>query len=183
MPERDGLDVFGLLVGRHSSAIGPCYVFIVGVGRASGLSARGSRRRARCRLTLKSGVATWETGPRQCRSADALSRWRRSLDHRAIPGSAGSVPCGRLRSGRVRGRTPHRRTLGTVLKRTRCVGATRATAGATGTACSLSTEAGFASGRVAFGGSTRPAVDRCQPAAGPDSDNEPPGPTAMHRHR
>ena len=77
VPERDGLDVFGLLVGRHSSAIGPRYVFIVGVVERQDYwpAAVGDVRVAA--LTLKSGVATWETGHA---NAESLMRYRAGAD-------------------------------------------------------------------------------------------------------
>jgi hypothetical protein len=77
VPERDGFDVFGLLVGKHSTAIGPRYVFIVGVveRRDYWPVAVGDVRVAA--MTVNGGVATWETGPAD---AEALMRYRAGAD-------------------------------------------------------------------------------------------------------
>jgi hypothetical protein len=77
VPERDGFDVFGLLVGKHSTATGPRYVFIVGVveRRDYWPVAVGDVRVAA--MAFKGGVATWETGPTD---GVALIRYRAGAD-------------------------------------------------------------------------------------------------------
>ena len=75
--ERDGYDVFGLLVGKHTSAMGPRYVFIVGMveRRDYWPVAVGDVRVAA--MTVNGGVATWETGPAD---AEALMRYCAGAD-------------------------------------------------------------------------------------------------------
>jgi hypothetical protein len=77
VPERDGLDVFGLLVGKHSTANGPRYMFIVGVveRRDYWPVAVGDVRVAA--VAFKGGVASWETGPAD---VGALMRYRAGAD-------------------------------------------------------------------------------------------------------
>jgi hypothetical protein len=77
VPERDGFDVFGLLVGKHSTSAGPRYVFIVGVveRRDYWPVTVGDVRVAA--MAVKGGVATWETGPA---NVAALTRYRAGAD-------------------------------------------------------------------------------------------------------
>jgi hypothetical protein len=77
VPERDGFDVFGLMVGKHSTATGPRYVFIVGVveRRDYWPVAVGDVRVAA--VAFKGGVASWETGPAD---GAALNRYRAGGD-------------------------------------------------------------------------------------------------------
>ena len=81
VPERDGFDVFGQLVGKHSDATVARYVFVVGVveRRDYWPVAVGDVRVAA--LAFKDGVATWETGPAD---AAALMRYRNGSDPSAI---------------------------------------------------------------------------------------------------
>ena len=77
VPERDGFDVFGLLVDKHNTATGPRFVFIVGVVERLDYwpVAVGDVRVAE--LAVNGGVATWETGPAD---TGALSRYRAGSD-------------------------------------------------------------------------------------------------------
>ena len=77
VPERDGFDVTGLLIGKHSTAIGPRYMFIVGVVQRRDYwpVAVGDVRVAA--MTVNDGVASWETGPAD---AEALMRYRAGTD-------------------------------------------------------------------------------------------------------
>jgi len=75
--ERDGYDVFGLLLGKHDSAAGPRYVFVVGTierGNYRSIAVADLRVAA---MSVRNGVATWQTGS----SDDAsLARYRKGAD-------------------------------------------------------------------------------------------------------
>jgi hypothetical protein len=75
--ERDGYDVFGLLLGKHVGANGPRYVFVVGaVERRDYRSVAVADLRITA-MSVRNGVATWQTGS----SDDAsLARYRNSAD-------------------------------------------------------------------------------------------------------
>jgi hypothetical protein len=75
--ERDGYDVFGLLLGKHDSAAGPRYVFVVGtVERRNYRSLAVADLRVTA-MSVRNGVATWQTGS----SDDAsLTRYRKGAD-------------------------------------------------------------------------------------------------------
>jgi hypothetical protein len=75
--ERDGYDVFGLLLGKHEGANGPHYVFVVGaVERRDYRSVAVADLRITA-MSARNGVATWHTGS----SDDAsLARYRNSAD-------------------------------------------------------------------------------------------------------
>lgn len=75
--ERDGYDVFGLLLGKHDSATGPRYVFVVGaVERRNYRSVAVADLRVTA-MSVRNGVATWQTGA----SDDAsLTRYRQGAD-------------------------------------------------------------------------------------------------------
>lgn len=60
--ERDGYDVFGLLLGKHDSVTGPRYVFVVGtVERRNYRSIAVADLRVSA-MSVRNGVATWLTG-------------------------------------------------------------------------------------------------------------------------
>jgi hypothetical protein len=75
--ERDGYDVFGLLLGKHDSATGPRYVFVVGtVERRNYRSVAVTDLRVSA-MSVRNGVASWQTGS----SDDAsLTRYRKGAD-------------------------------------------------------------------------------------------------------
>lgn len=75
--ERDGYDVFGLLLGKHDSAGGPRYVFVVAtVERGNYRSVAVGDLRVTA-MSVRNGVATWQTGS----SDDAsLTRYRKGAD-------------------------------------------------------------------------------------------------------
>lgn len=75
--ERDGYDVFGLLLGKHVGATGPRYVFVVGtVERRNYRSVVVADLRVAA-MSVRNGVTTWQTG-----SSDdiSLARYRNSAD-------------------------------------------------------------------------------------------------------
>lgn len=75
--ERDGYDVFGLLLGKLDSATGPLYIFVVGaVERRDYRSVAVADLRLTA-MSVRNGVATWQTGA----SDDAsLTRYRKGAD-------------------------------------------------------------------------------------------------------
>jgi hypothetical protein len=75
--ERDGYDVFGLLLGKHVTPAGPRYVFVVGAVERQDYWPVAVTDIRIAALSVKGGVATWETGPA---NADALARYRRSAE-------------------------------------------------------------------------------------------------------
>jgi hypothetical protein len=75
--ERDGFDVFGLLVGKDSNATGPRFVFIVGVVERRDYWPVTVGDVRVVAMAMKDGVATWETGPAD---AGALTRYRAASD-------------------------------------------------------------------------------------------------------
>ena len=77
VPERDGFDVFGLLVGKHSTANGPRYVFLVGVVERRDYWPVWVGDVRVAALAVNGGVATWETGPG---NVEALMRYRAGAD-------------------------------------------------------------------------------------------------------
>jgi hypothetical protein len=92
--ERDGYDVFGLLVGRRNSTQGPWYVFIVGA-----LERRDYRPVAIAdvrvtAMSVKNGGVVWETG---FSDSAALERYRKSAD----PSTALRFPADHDRFGLV----------------------------------------------------------------------------------
>jgi hypothetical protein len=77
VPERDGYDVFGLLLGKVEAASGPAYVFIVGTverGDYRSLSIADIRLAA---LSVNKGGMSWATGTSD---AAALAAYRRAAD-------------------------------------------------------------------------------------------------------
>jgi hypothetical protein len=75
--ERDGYDVFGLLLGKQVTAAGPRYVFVVGAVERQDYWPVAVTDIRIAALSVKGGVTTWETGPAD---ADALTRYRRSAE-------------------------------------------------------------------------------------------------------
>jgi hypothetical protein len=77
VPERDGYDVFGLLLGKQNTTAGPRYVFIVGALQRQQYWPVAVADVRVAAMSVKAGIATWETG-----SADveALLRYRKSAD-------------------------------------------------------------------------------------------------------
>lgn len=73
--ERDGYDVFGLLLGKQATAAGPRYVFVVGAVERQDYWPVAVTDIRVAAMSVKGGVATWETGPA---NADTLMRYRRS---------------------------------------------------------------------------------------------------------
>jgi hypothetical protein len=75
--ERDGFDVFGLLVGKQDGAAGPRYVFIVGtVERRNYRSVAVADMRLTA-MSVRNGIANWETG---AADGQALDRYRNNGD-------------------------------------------------------------------------------------------------------
>jgi hypothetical protein len=77
VPERDGYDAFGLLVGKQSTTAGPRYVFIVGAIQREEYWPVAVADVRVAALSVKAGIATWETGPS---SVEALVRYRKDAD-------------------------------------------------------------------------------------------------------
>ena len=75
--ERDGYDVFGLLLGKQNTTAGPRYVFIVGTVQREDYWPVAVADVRVVALSVKAGIASWESGPAD---ADALLRYRRSAD-------------------------------------------------------------------------------------------------------
>jgi hypothetical protein len=75
--ERDGYDVFGLLLGKQATTAGPRYVFIVGTIERQDYWPVAVIDVRMTAMSVKGGVATWETGPA---NAEALTRYRRNAD-------------------------------------------------------------------------------------------------------
>jgi hypothetical protein len=77
VPERDGYDAFGLLVGKQSTTAGPRYVFIVGAIQREDYWPVAVADVRVAALSIKAGIATWETGPS---NVEALVRYRKDAD-------------------------------------------------------------------------------------------------------
>jgi hypothetical protein len=75
--ERDGYDVFGLLLGKQGTAAGPRYVFVVGAVERQDYWPVAVTDIRIAAMSVKGGVATWETGPA---NADALMRYRKTAE-------------------------------------------------------------------------------------------------------
>jgi hypothetical protein len=76
-PERDGDDVFGLLLGKQVTAAGPLYVFIVGAVERQDYWPVAITDVRVAVMSVNGGVVTWQTGPA---SVEALKRYRRIAD-------------------------------------------------------------------------------------------------------
>ena len=75
--ERDGYDVFGLLVGKQDSSAGPRYVFIVGTVERHDYRSVAVADMRLTAMSVRNGVASWQTGPTD---EQALDRYRKSAD-------------------------------------------------------------------------------------------------------
>jgi hypothetical protein len=75
--ERDGYDVFGLLLGKQTTADGPRYVFIVGAVQREEYWPVVIADVRVVALSFKAGIAAWETGPAD---VEALLRYRKNAD-------------------------------------------------------------------------------------------------------
>lgn len=75
--ERDGYDVFGLLLGKAQDPTGPWYVFVVGsIERREYRPVEVDDVRLAA-VSIRDGVATWKTGPA---GPQALARYRQRVD-------------------------------------------------------------------------------------------------------
>jgi hypothetical protein len=77
VPERDGYDAFGLLLGKQVTTAGPRYVFIVGAVQREEYWPVAVADVRIAALSVKAGIATWETGPS---NVEALVRYRKDAD-------------------------------------------------------------------------------------------------------
>lgn len=77
VPERDGYDVFGLLLGKQNTAAGPRYLFIVGAIQREEYWPVAIADVRVAAMSIKAGVATWETGTAD---VEALLRYRKGAD-------------------------------------------------------------------------------------------------------
>lgn len=75
--ERDGYDVFGLLVGKQQGANGPGYVFIVGVVERRDYRPVALVDVRVATMSIRGTVPAWETGSGDTR---ALARYRSAAD-------------------------------------------------------------------------------------------------------
>ncbi|HTN48327.1 MAG TPA: hypothetical protein VMK32_02735 [Burkholderiaceae bacterium] len=76
-PERDGYDVFGLLLGRVNGAVGPWYVFVVGALERRDYRPVSIADVRVVAMSMKDGTAIWETG---FGDAAALAQYRKASD-------------------------------------------------------------------------------------------------------
>jgi len=75
--ERDGYDVFGLLLGKAQEPAGPWYVFVVGsIERREYRPVEVDDVRLAA-VSIRDGVATWKTGPA---GPQAVARYRQRVD-------------------------------------------------------------------------------------------------------
>jgi hypothetical protein len=79
--ERDGYDVFGLLVGKRDSTDGPRYVFVVGAVERRNYRSVAVVDLRLAAMSVRSGVVSWETG---MPDSTALARYRGSADTSAM---------------------------------------------------------------------------------------------------
>jgi hypothetical protein len=82
VPERDGYDVAGLLVGKRTGAAGPMFVFIVGTVARSEFRPVAVVDVRIAALSIRDGAANWDTG---AGDAAALARYRARADASAAP--------------------------------------------------------------------------------------------------
>lgn len=75
--ERDGYDVFGLLIGKQDGATGPWYVFIVGAIERRDYRPSAVADVRVVAFSMRNAVAVWETGPAD---PEALARYSRQID-------------------------------------------------------------------------------------------------------
>lgn len=78
--ERDGYDVFGLLLGKRDGTDGPRYVFVVGVVERRNYRSVAVTDVRLAAMSVRAGAATWETGLPDTAS---LARYRGSADRSA----------------------------------------------------------------------------------------------------
>ncbi len=77
VPERDGYDVFGLLLGRYDSAAGPWYVFIVGTIERSDYRALAVADVRLAAMSVQKETTVWATGTSD---PAVLARYRQVAD-------------------------------------------------------------------------------------------------------
>ena len=77
VPERDGYDVFGLLVGKQDTAAGPWYVFIVGAIERQDYRPVAVADIRVVALSMRNAVAVWETGSTD---PDAIAKYSQQID-------------------------------------------------------------------------------------------------------
>lgn len=77
VPERDGFDVFGLLLGKVNGPGGPSYVFIVGEVERRNYRSVGVADIRLAAMSMRDGAVAWQTG---VSDREALARYRRSAD-------------------------------------------------------------------------------------------------------
>jgi len=75
--ERDGYDVFGLLLGRRNSTQGPWYIFVVGALERRDYRSVSIADVRMAALSIRSGTVVWETG---FSDTAAIERYRKSAD-------------------------------------------------------------------------------------------------------
>jgi len=75
--ERDGYDVFGLLLGRQDGTAGQRYVFVVGTVERRNYRSIGVVDIRLAAMSVRNGVAQWQTGSSE---AAALTQYRQSAD-------------------------------------------------------------------------------------------------------
>jgi hypothetical protein len=96
--ERDGYDVFGLLVGKRPDPAGPWYIFIVGTIERRDYRPAAVEDVRIAAMTVRGGRVVWETGPSE---AQALARYKERADAATVlrfPGNQDNfvvVPCNR----------------------------------------------------------------------------------------
>lgn len=75
--ERDGYDVFGLLLGKRDSADGPRYIFVVGTVERRNYRSMAVTDVRLAAMSVRGGVVSWETGLPE---SGSLARYRASAD-------------------------------------------------------------------------------------------------------
>jgi hypothetical protein len=75
--ERDGYDVFGLLLGRQDSPAGQLYVFVVGTVERRNYRSIGVVDIRLAAMTVRNGAAQWQTSSSE---AASLTQYRQSAD-------------------------------------------------------------------------------------------------------
>ena len=77
VPERDGFDVFGLLLGKVPGAGGPSYVFVVGEIERRNYRSVGVTDIRLAAMAVRDGTVSWQTG---VSDREAIARYRTSAD-------------------------------------------------------------------------------------------------------
>jgi hypothetical protein len=75
--ERDGYDVFGLLLGKRDGADGPRYVFVVGTVERRNYRSVAVTDVRLAAMSVRGGTVTWETG---LPDGSSLARYRAGAD-------------------------------------------------------------------------------------------------------